>query len=116
MRLHAAPLPDDETLQAVMYGPIVLAGRLGTAGLDAANLRAPPTKPRTVPEYPAAPAPVPEILTRSADPASWVAPVAGRALEFVTLGQAQELSLVPLYRIMDERFAVYWRVRASSGA
>jgi DUF1680 family protein len=116
MRLHAAPMPDDETLQAVMYGPIVLAGRLGTEGLTAANLRAPPTKPRTVPEYPAEPVPVPEILARTADPASWVAPVPGRALEFVTLGQAQELSLVPLYRIMDERFAVYFRVRAPSGA
>ncbi len=26
-------MPDDPTLQAVMYGPLVLAGKLGTAGL-----------------------------------------------------------------------------------
>jgi hypothetical protein len=111
MRLHAAPMPDDETVQAVMYGPLVLAGRLGTAGLDSANLRAPPTKPRTVPEYPAEPVLVPEIVAGPGDPASWLAPVPGRTLEFRTRGQPRELTLVPLYRVMDERFAVYWRVR-----
>ena len=117
LRLHAAPMPDDETVLAVMYGPLVLAGRLGTSGLDAADMRAPPTKPRTIPEYPAEPAAVPEIVAGQKDPASWLAPVPGRVLEFHTLGQPRELTLVPLYRIMDERFAVYWRVRgAAAGA
>jgi len=111
LRLHVAPMPDDETVQAVLYGPLVLAGRLGTEGLTAANRRAPPTKPRTVPEYPLAPVAAPQIVAPAADPASWLAPVPGRALEFRTLGQPTELTLVPLYRIMDERFAVYWQVR-----
>ena len=38
-------------VQAVMYGPLVLVGRLGTDGITAENRRAEPTKPRTVPEF-----------------------------------------------------------------
>ena len=56
MHLHLAHMPDDSSLQAVMYGPLVLAGRMGRAGLDAAHLRAEPTAPRRVPEYRAPPA------------------------------------------------------------
>ncbi|HYL71003.1 MAG TPA: beta-L-arabinofuranosidase domain-containing protein [Candidatus Dormibacteraeota bacterium] len=109
LRLHAAPMPDDPTLQAVMYGPLVLAGRLGSAGLNGGNLRAPPTKPRTVPEYPAEPLPAPAITARVADPASWLTAVPGRPLEFHTKAAGEPLTLVPLNRIFDERYAVYWK-------
>src|SRR5580700_2863170 len=34
MRLHLQPIPDDASLAAIMYGPVVLAGELGTEGLD----------------------------------------------------------------------------------
>jgi DUF1680 family protein len=110
MRLRIESLPDDETLQAVLYGPLVLAGRLGTAGLTPGVLRAEPTAPRTVPEYKAEPVPAPAMHVVSDDPTSWVVPVEGRPLEFKTAGQAQDIALVPLYRLFDERYAVYWRV------
>src|SRR4030095_12178725 len=106
MRLHSAPMPDDPTVQAVMYGPIVLAGKLGTAGLTSENLRAEPTKPRTVPEYQSEPGAAPTLRAASADPSAWLQP-AGRPLEFRTVGQQTELTLVPLNRIFDERYAVY---------
>lgn len=109
MRLHSAPMPDDPTIQAVMYGPLVLAGKLGTAGLTAENLRAEPTRPRTVPEYKSAPVPAPVIRSASADPASWIEPT-GRPLEFRTVGQSSALTLVPLNRVFDERYAVYWKL------
>ena len=80
MRLHAAPMPDDATVQAVMYGPLVLAGKLGTAGLTAETLRAEPTKPRTVPEYKAEPVAAPTIRAASADPSTWLKPAGGGAL------------------------------------
>ena len=57
MTLRACPMPDDPTLVAAMHGPVVLAGRLGTEGLTAENLRAEPTKPRQVPEYRSDPVP-----------------------------------------------------------
>jgi uncharacterized protein len=76
LRLHAAPMPDDASVAAVMYGPLVLAGRLGTAGLDGNSLRAPPTRPRTVPELAAQPVAAPVITANAQEPASWLTPVA----------------------------------------
>jgi DUF1680 family protein len=113
MRLHLAPMPDDPGLQAVMYGPLVLAGRLGTEGLTPATLRAEPTRPRTVPEYRLEPVAAPPFTVASDDPATWIRP-SGRPLEFRTAGQATDVSLVPLYRLFDERYAVYWRVNPAT--
>jgi DUF1680 family protein len=110
MRLHVAPMPDDPSIQAVMYGPLVLAARLGTAGLTPENLRAPPTRPRKVPEYTAEPIPVAPLVVRSRDPASWLTPVSGRPLEFRTRNQHNDLTLIPLNRLFDERYAVYFKV------
>ena len=110
MRLHLAPIPDDPAVQAVMYGPLVLAARLGTAGLTPGNLRAPPTRPRRIPEYTTEAVAVAPLEVRAAEPESWLEPVPGRALEFRTRGQNQDLTLVPLNRIFDERYAVYFRV------
>jgi hypothetical protein len=93
-----------------MYGPVVLAGKLGRAGLTAANLRAEPTRPRTVPEYKSEPVSAPTINAPTADPASWLMPIAGKPLEFQTRGQSQTIAFEPLYRIIDERYAVYWKV------
>ncbi|HEX9217826.1 MAG TPA: glycoside hydrolase family 127 protein, partial [Gemmatimonadales bacterium] len=39
MSLHLHAMPDDPTLAAVMYGPLALAGRLGTEGLTPDVLR-----------------------------------------------------------------------------
>jgi hypothetical protein len=102
-------MPDDASIQAVMYGPLVLAARLGTAGLDASNLRAPPTRPRKIPEYTAEPIAVAPLEVHSADPQEWLMPVAGRPLQFVTRDQERALTLVPLNRIFDERYAVYFK-------
>jgi uncharacterized protein len=113
MRLHTAPMPDDPSLQAVMYGPLVLAARLGTAGLTAENLRAVPTPPRKVPEFAAQALPVAPIEARSPDPATWLQPVSGRPLEFRSVGQKNDLTFVPLNRIFDERYAVYLQMVAS---
>jgi uncharacterized protein len=109
MRLAVAPMPDDPGLQAIMFGPLVLAGKLGTEGLTAATLRAEPTRPRTVPEYKSEPVPAPTFAASGDDPASWIRPT-GRPLEFRTTGQATDVTLVPLCRLFDERYGVYWRV------
>jgi len=103
MALHMHPMPDDPTLQAAMYGPLVLAGRLGAEGLTPEVLRAEPTKPRTIPEYkaePVAPLPLSPPL----------APVPGRPLEFTAAGQGRTIAFVPFYRLFDERYGIYWRV------
>jgi hypothetical protein len=108
MRLHAQAMPDDPSLRAFLYGPLVLAGRLGTEGLTPATLRAEPTKPRTVPSYKLEPVAVPAFKA-AGEELGWIQP-AGQPLEFRTTGQAQDVTLVPFYRLFDERYAVYWRV------
>jgi uncharacterized protein len=105
MSLHVDPMPDDRTLQAVMYGPLVLAGQLGDSGLTAAL---------TYPGYETAPhgepVPVPAIANSSHDPTGWVEPVKDQALTFQAVGQSDSLSLEPLYRVSGQRYAVYWKV------
>ena len=110
MSLHVDPMPDDPTLQAMMYGPLVLAGQLGGQGLSRAL---------TYPGYDTAPTgepiPVPAIATSSKHPAGWVEPVPGAPLAFRTVGQQPNLNLVPLYGLSGERYAVYWKVSSSTG-
>jgi len=112
MALHTDPTPDDATVQAIMYGPLVLAGRLGTAGLTPDVLRAEPTRPRTVPEYKADPVPAPSLVSPGSDLSAWITKRsgAGAPLEFRTVGQATDVTLVPLNTVIDERYAVYWKV------
>jgi hypothetical protein len=92
-----------------MYGPLVLVGKLGTDGLTPANIRAEPTRPRTVPEYKSEPVAAPAFSVRSADPSTWLRR-AGEAMEFRTVDQARDVALVPFHTLFDERYAVYWRV------
>jgi uncharacterized protein len=114
MSLHVHAMPDDPTLQAIMYGPLVLAGRLGTDGITDDNRRAAPTPPRAVPDYKDAKSmqlPVqPAFIAPSSDPSAWIKRAPGQALEFCTIGQATDVTFVPLYTLFDERYGVYWRV------
>jgi uncharacterized protein len=105
MNLHVEPMPDDPTLQAVMYGPLVLAGRLGGNGL---------TQPLVYPGYDTAPGgdpiPVPAVANNSQDPAGWLEPAPDQKLAFRAVGQSENISLAPLYKLTGERYAVYWKV------
>jgi DUF1680 family protein len=116
MQLHVQPMPDDPTVQAVMYGPLVLVGRLGTEGLTPGILRAEPTKPRTVPEYKGDPVSAAAFVARGNGPADWIKPVPGRSLEFRTVGQARDVTLVPFYTLIDERYATYWKMESVGSA
>jgi DUF1680 family protein len=102
MRLHASPMPDDETLQAFLYGPLVLAGELGTEGLNKDNIRAEPTGLRDIPHYRAKPVDAPALKSNSLRRRS------GSKIAF----DAGGVRLAPFYTVIDQRYAVYWRVNA----
>jgi DUF1680 family protein len=104
MGLHAHPMPDDNTLTAVMYGPLVLVGRLGTDGLTSEQLQAATPAPE------GSPVAAPWFVTESDDLNAWIKPVPGKPLAFATQGQSREIVLVPFYKLFGERYAVYWRV------
>jgi DUF1680 family protein len=118
MRLTVEVMPDDHKTQAFLYGPVVLAGDLGSEGLTERNIVGPnaPRLPRpgfTPPPRPNAPPPVPAIeipdFTAQGDPASWIKPGDG-PLKFHTTGQAKDVTLVALNSIFDKRYSVYWQV------
>jgi DUF1680 family protein len=109
MRLRLEASPDDARTQAAMYGPIVLAGRLGNDGLTPAMLRAEPTKPRTVPEYKLDPVAAPALR---GDPAKIVRS-GDRRLEFRAPAAGRDVMLAPLNEVFDERYAVYWKVEGA---
>ncbi len=106
MRLHASPTPDDGTIQAPMYGPLVLAARLGKEGLTQDDIYG-PNAPEMEKETPMA---MPEVVVKDIGSIEWVEAVAGEKLKFRTVGQTKTTELIPLYRLMDERYSVYWKV------
>jgi hypothetical protein len=53
---------------------------------------------------------VPEIVAEAANPTGWVKPDAQQPLLFHTAGQSEPVTLAPLYTILQERYAVYWKV------
>ncbi len=106
MGLHIDSMPDGETVQAAMFGPLVLAGRFD-----------PVTKEMMYGDYEPKPndqTKVAEITAEPGRPTSWLAPDLRRPLTFQTVGQAQSSTLVPLYKIINERYAVYWKVNPKS--
>jgi len=105
MNLHVHAMPDDSTLQAIMYGPLVLAGDLGREGLTE-KMRIGGDNPPEMPK----PGEAPEFVAESNDPRSWIELVPKTALTFRTKGQSRDISMMPLSRIIDQRYGVYWRV------
>ena len=109
MSLRTEALLGDDTQQAAMYGPLVLAGRLGAEGLKKEMFYADfsPGPPRTEPS------PAPVITTSPTDPVGWLKPLSGEPLTFQTVGQEKTVSLIPLYKLFGERYAVYWKTAST---
>ena len=104
MHLTVEAMPDDPKTQAFLYGPLVLAGDLGTEGLTD-QLTVGPSGPR--PER--IPLEIPTFQASAANPASWIKPAAA-PLTFRTTGQQKDVTLAPLNTIFDKRYSVYWQV------
>lgn len=122
MDLSVEAMPDDPKVQAFLYGPLVLAGDLGAEGLTEAHIIGPnfrvgapgveqhgsPLAPTNqVPPVPELEIPV--LRPRGPEVASWIR-AADQPLTFRTVGQKRDVTLIPLYRLFDRRYAVYWEV------
>lgn len=122
MSLHTQPTPDDPTVLAMMYGPIVLAGVMGdTSNLPDRAVYGPqgPRPPRPANMPPPVPghrrarvpdSPPPAIKASSSSPTAWAEIFPSDSLAFKTVGQRYSLQLVPFYRIFHERYTTYWKV------
>lgn len=111
MSLHAEGMPDDDRVQAFLYGPIVLAGELGREGLTYDRMYGDPNNARGGKYLRGEPVAAPELAGDPGDLASWIAPVRDQPLTFRTSGQARDVTLIPLNRLFEERYAVYWKMR-----
>ncbi len=101
MRLHSAPMPDKESLQAAMYGPLVLAARLDEEPRDLWYRH-------FTAEEKQAPTPTLQFNGKLDDPATWLQQ--DGKLTFRTVGQTQSATLLPLSSIVHERYSVYHEV------
>jgi DUF1680 family protein len=105
MHLHVETMPDESTTQAVLYGPLVLAGKLGSEGLTKKIIIGP-----MGPEVDKYPMQVPQLRASNADPDAWLKRTDGQGLEFRTSGQPADITFVPFNRLSGERYSVYWTV------
>jgi hypothetical protein len=118
LTVRAVPLPEAPTLVAFMYGPLVLAGDLGDAGLR--------FKPRAFvdngkdprgPRVAESPEFVPGLVANVAEVASHVRAIAGEPLVFQTngIGRPHDVTLRPLYQIAEQSYTVYWQLYDTVG-
>jgi DUF1680 family protein len=113
LTLRVRPSIDDPSTVSLLYGPALLAGKLGREGMPASDIGGhhlnaawPPfpvpvfvSPTPTLPDLPVEPDPaVPLSFT-----ARMASPVDGRSVD---------VSLAPLYRVHHQRYAVYWKVIA----
>ena len=104
MHLSVEAMPDDPRTQAFLYGPLVLAGDLGTEGLTDAieeGPSAPPLRRAGSIEVPS--------FQPSGDLAGWIKP-ADKPRTFRTTGQRQEVTLAPIDSLFGRRYSIYWQV------
>ena len=112
MTLQIETLPHADQWLAFRYGPIVLAGDLGTEGLEKLDLY-------TVGQVDLVAVPTPDMPVLVADRAAvleHVTPVAGQPLTFRTdgIGRPHDVTLQPFYRTHRSRYAVYWECRSEA--
>jgi uncharacterized protein len=107
MQLTVEPMPDDPELNAILYGPIVLVGLLGTAQMppEAPYATGSPLEFRSVPD--------PEVPTLTAPKSKineWLKKTG--LLEFQTseTSSRESVLFVPLANVTKERYSVYWKL------
>jgi len=90
MDLYSEAMPDNPNRIALLYGPVVMAGQLGTEMPD-------PVFGTTV------------LLTDEKDVNSWAKPMIKEPLTFTTTAaKPTNITLIPFYKTVDQYYNVYW--------
>lgn len=104
MRLSLEALPGTPDTVAVLYGPIVLAGALGTENMPGVYQAEMHTRESAVHRLPT---PAVPALTGDTDAILRnIVPVTGYPLTFKVGG----ITLIPFYRLHHQRYTVYWQL------
>lgn len=112
LQVHPSDNPD---IVSLSYGPIVLAAKMGTEGMEKP---APYSNPHLHNDYYTCNYHVPKTLSNvlqvKGKPINkWLKPVDGQPLTFKTVNvlEGKEYTLIPLYDLHRERYIVYWKLR-----
>ena len=113
MSLRAVALPGAAEFVAFVYGPVVLAGRLGTEGVTPAGQII--KNERTSGSMLNAQVDIPVLVGAMSDIVKTVRSVSGMPLTFeITVpGTARIVQLAPFHRLAHERYVLYWNLRSS---
>jgi hypothetical protein len=111
LNLRTEMLPGSKDWIALLWGPVALAGELGTAGLKDSDFghNYVATRQQSL-------AGVPVFKGSTDDVVAKTKRVAENSLEFHTDGLATpaEVTLEPFYRVHRQRYALYWRLSSPS--
>jgi DUF1680 family protein len=110
MHLHLETLPNTPDIAALMYGPIVLAARLGTEGLTpGADIIVNERKSGDMLNVPME---LPQLALTARTLQKKVKQKAAGPLAFSVdaIRPERELELIPYYRIAHERYNLYWQL------
>ena len=92
-KLYTEAMPDNADRRAVFFGPVLLAGVLGTKEPD-------PIKG------------VPVFVSDNKDPKEWLNVMNQAELKFQTknIAQPQDVTMIPFYQTKNQFYSVYWDV------
>lgn len=107
MQLYSEALPGDDDQRAMLYGPLVLAARLGSKGLThdmqyCGYDAAPKPEPK--------PWPAPRVTAEKAAVPTWLRVISAQELRFEAATRDGNVAVAPLNQVHGERYAVYWQV------
>ena len=95
--LRLEPLPDNQRVVAIMWGPLVLAGDLGPDSRTGGGRSAQQTN-------------VPVFVTAERPLSDWLKPVRGKQGAFHSegVGRESDVEFVPFYRLHRHTYSTYW--------
>jgi DUF1680 family protein len=109
MDLHLSKTKNDPKKAAILYGPIVLAGALGTKDFPETDILADHLKLNNHPLIE-----VPDLITGEKDLSKWIKPIEGEHLAFKTAAVGQpgnrSVTLIPFYKLHHQRYTLYWNI------
>ena len=117
MYLHLSPMPDDSSVAAIMYGPLVLVGELGTEEMSDAMRNGFSSADVNRAYFEGAALPAPYLALPDGNLNAWITPISGKPLTFRTvgIGRPHDVTLIPFHRLFGQRYAVYWNLISEAG-
>ena len=92
MSLHTVAIPDNKDRRSLLYGPVLLAGALGTEHRETGD--------------------IPAFVSADKEIIKYIKPVKNKPLTFLShsLGVPGDVTFIPFYNTYDQYYSVYWDV------